>query len=65
MVSSCIRILSMDPHFGVVPAGVTGLLFENYIVDASILKQFFDEPGSAVLLFWGVVVPLVLSRSFI
>ena len=23
------------------PAGVTGLLFENYIVDASILKQFF------------------------
>lgn len=37
----------MVPHFGVVPAGVTGLLFENYIVDASILKQFFDEPGSA------------------
>jgi hypothetical protein len=46
------------------PAGVTGLLFENYIVDASILKQFFDEPGLAVPSLDGVVV-LVLSRSFI
>src|SRR6185312_14000727 len=34
-------------HVCAVPAGVTGLLFENYIVDASILKQFFDEPGLA------------------
>jgi hypothetical protein len=44
---------------------VTGLLFENYIVDASILKQFFDEPGLAVPPFWDGVVGLVLSRSFI
>ena len=46
LVSSCSRILrGIALWCGV--EGVTGLLFENYIVDASILKQFFDEPGLA------------------